>query len=162
MNQAHWHLALNHIPIVGVIIGTFILYIGLFRKNLDVQKVALWLFAAVAVVAIPALLTGEGAEEIVEDIAGIQKSIIENHEEVATITFWILILNGVLSLLWLYLQKIKPPSVKIVMYLIIVTAAASCIFSILAANSGGNIRHTEFGDKVVSKFSNVMYFLKNS
>ncbi|MBK8602240.1 MAG: hypothetical protein IPN87_03750 [Saprospiraceae bacterium] len=41
MNGAHFHLVVNHLPIVGLLIGILILITGLALKKVDIQLTAL-------------------------------------------------------------------------------------------------------------------------
>jgi len=68
MNGAHFHLVVNHLPIVGLLIGILILITGLALKKVDIQLTALGVFIFSAVSSIVAFNTGEGAEEVVEKI----------------------------------------------------------------------------------------------
>jgi hypothetical protein len=57
MNTVHWHLLLNHLPIIGGIIGMGILVAGFVLKNNPiVKRTALGVFVFSAVFAIPAFL----------------------------------------------------------------------------------------------------------
>jgi hypothetical protein len=45
MSAAHFHLALNHIPLLGLLFGTVLLAYGQWRKQEEVQKVSLALIS---------------------------------------------------------------------------------------------------------------------
>ena len=47
------------------------------------KRTAYLVLILAAVVAIPTFTTGEGAEEVVEKLAGIDENLIKNHQEVA-------------------------------------------------------------------------------
>jgi hypothetical protein len=47
------------------------------------KRISLGIFIIVALLAIPAYLTGEPTEELVENLPGVSKSSIEQHEEAA-------------------------------------------------------------------------------
>ncbi len=102
MNGAHWHLVVNHLPIIFPIVGVIVLITGLLAKSEAVKKTAFMIFILGALAAISAMSTGEGAEEVVEKINGVTENFIESHEETAE-TFAILsyILGGI-SLLGLW------------------------------------------------------------
>lgn len=89
MNDAHLHLVLNHLPIIIPLIGLLILIGGIIIKSEVVKRVAYLVFILGALAAIPAFATGEGAEEIIENMAGIDENLIKTHEEIAE-TFAIL------------------------------------------------------------------------
>lgn len=83
MNQAHFHLVLNHLPIVFPMVGLVILVGGLIVRSEIVKRVAYTIFIMGSLSAVAAMLTGEGAEEIVEKIQGVSEQFIKAHEEVA-------------------------------------------------------------------------------
>src|SRR5262245_57933499 len=81
MNAAHFHLIVTHFPIAGIVIGFLLLVFSLFKKSRELQMTSLVLFVGVAILTIPLYLSGEGAEELVEDAPGVSKQMIEEHEE---------------------------------------------------------------------------------
>ena len=89
MNSAHWHLLLNHLPLTGTIFSTLLLATGMIFKNQGLKQSGLALFILTALCAIPVFLTGEGAEDILESIGQKNEHFIHEHEEIASITFWI-------------------------------------------------------------------------
>ena len=107
MNDAHWHLVVNHFPIIGTILALAILITGLFLKNNSVKNTAYVLFIVAAIFAVFSMQTGEGAEEMVEDFPGIGKAIIHEHEELAEKLALVLYAMGGLSLLALFLNFIN-------------------------------------------------------
>lgn len=81
MNEVHLHLILNHLPIVGLPLATIMLIHAIRSGNEVTRKFAAALYAVVALSAVPAFLTGEPAEEIVENIQGTSHEAIEEHED---------------------------------------------------------------------------------
>jgi len=61
MNAAYTHIVLNHIPVIGMIIGFFLLVIGLLARRHILVKVSLVMFVVFALFTIPVYLTGEPA-----------------------------------------------------------------------------------------------------
>jgi len=154
MNEAHLHVALNHFPVVGAIIATGILLSGLLRKNEGVQRTALWIFILLALIAIPVLISGEAAKELLEHAPGFDEELIERHEELATITFWMLILSGIVSMVRLFFmhgKKWQPVFTKLIALLAVAVSAMVG----LTANTGGKIRHTEFEKTTIDSLQNI-------
>ena len=83
MNEAHLHMVVNHFPIIGTIFGLGILIAGIVLKNKTIKNTAYCLFIVAAVFAAISMGTGEGAEEMVEDMPSVGKQIIHEHEEMA-------------------------------------------------------------------------------
>ena len=73
MNDAHLHLVLNHLPIIIPVIGLLIMIGGLFFSSEILKRTAYLVYVLSAIVAIPAFATGEGAEEVLEKLTGIDK-----------------------------------------------------------------------------------------
>ena len=83
MNEAQLHMVVNHFPITGLIFGFGILIAGLVLKNNSIKNTAFGLFIVSALFAVFSMATGEGAEELVEDLPNIGHHIIHEHEEIA-------------------------------------------------------------------------------
>ena len=99
MNDAHLHLVVNHFPIIGTILALGTLVAGILLKNNSVKNTAYGLFIVAAVFAAFSMATGEGAEEMVEDMPSIGKRIIHEHEEIAEKFAIVLYLLGGISIL---------------------------------------------------------------
>jgi len=88
------------------------------------------------------MMTGEGAEEIVEEL-GISHDIIHEHEEIAETFMKILYALGILSILGLTANLKKHTKATIVSYIVLILAIGSAILSKNVGTSGGEISHTE-------------------
>jgi len=143
MNEAHFHLVVNHLPMVGVLVGFLVLVSGYITKNRQVRTTALGIFIFSALTAIAAFYTGEGAEDIVENLPGISETIIHNHEEVAELFFTMMLVLGGASLLTLFFQFKKLPFVKYGFVLVLLLSIGCIVISKNVGTSGGEIRHIE-------------------
>jgi hypothetical protein len=83
MSDAHWHLIVSHLPVLGVPFGAALLAAGLWRKNVTLQRTALVVLLLAGLAAGIAFVTGEPAEHMLENMAGRPESLIELHEEAA-------------------------------------------------------------------------------
>ncbi|MCE9611499.1 MAG: hypothetical protein K8R23_14980 [Chthoniobacter sp.] len=147
MNAAHFHLALNHLPVVGVLFGLGVLFAGRFLRSDVTMRVGLWLLVASGLFAIPAYLTGEPAEEIVEKIAGIGESLIERHEDAASIALAAALLAGVLAAVALFLAR-GGRAVSHLAFLVVAVVGAGAAGSMAwTAKLGGEIHHQEIRSK---------------
>ncbi|MCC8427201.1 hypothetical protein [Mucilaginibacter sp. UR6-11] len=150
MNQTHIHLIITHLPIFGSVLGAFVLIHGIWTKN------NMTLIAAYNVLIISALGagiaygTGEGAEETVEHIQGISKSLIEEHAESALFSLISLIIVGLVSLVGLFVTFRNSALTKL--FALITLFLSLAAFGIIARTGylGGQIRHTEIGKNTVS------------
>jgi hypothetical protein len=100
------------------------------------------------------MMTGEGAEEIVEEL-GISHDIIHEHEEVAETFMKVLYGLGILSILGLVATIKKHAKATVVSYIVLVLAIGSAVLSKSVGTSGGEIRHTEIRSTVSDVSSDV-------
>lgn len=142
MNAAHFHLILNHVPVIGAVGLAVLLAIAWVRRDTPLTKVSLALGAAVAAVAIVVYLTGEPAEELVENLAGISEPALEAHEDAAltaTIGFGIFG-AAALGMLLIFRRRAVPRWVSGAAFVAVAAVAGLMGWT---ANLGGQIRHTE-------------------
>ena len=143
MNQTHIHLLINHLPIFGSILGGFVLAHGLWTKSNQTKIAAYNVLIISTIGAVIAYLTGEAAEETVENIQGISKAMLDQHEDASVYALVALIILGVASLIGLFLTLKKSSFARTIA---VVTLFISLIsFGIIARTGylGGQIRHTE-------------------
>jgi uncharacterized membrane protein len=150
MNDAHLHMIVNHFPIIGTIFGFGFLVFGLVFKNKTLQNTSYVLFIVAAIFGALSMGTGEGAEELVEDMPNIGKQIIHEHEELAEKLALLLYVLGTLSLAGLYLNFKNHTKAKLLSFLILVIAAASLFLAQKVGTSGGEIRHTEIRENAIT------------
>ena len=143
MNDAHLHIVVNHFPIIGTIFGLGILIAGIFMKNIVIKNVAYILFVIAAIFAAVTMTTGEGAEEIAENLPSVTDQIIHEHEEMAEKLALVLYALGVISLLGLYLNFKNNAKAAVVSYIAIVVAVSGVFLGKQTGTTGGEIRHTE-------------------
>jgi uncharacterized membrane protein len=144
MNEAHLHLLFNHLPIVGGIIGTSILIAGfLLKNNTVVKQTALGVLIFSGLTAVPAFFTGEGAEEVVENIGGISHDVIEAHEDLGKLFFIFMMIGGVLSVITFVASLRKHKMTNMLFAIVLLLSLVSCVMAQRAGTSGGEIRHTE-------------------
>ncbi|MQP24218.1 hypothetical protein GFJ94_03965 [Flavobacterium sp. LMO8] len=142
MNQAHLHMVFNHFPIIGLFFGIGILAFGIFKKHTILVNTAYVMFIFCMIMAKATMMTGEGAEEIVEEL-GTSHEIIHEHEEIAETFMKVLYVLGILSILGLVANIKKHGKASIVSYVVIILAIGSAVLSKNVGTSGGEIRHTE-------------------
>lgn len=143
MNDAHLHLVVNHFPIIGTILGLGILIAGIILKNNTTKNVAYALFIVAAIFAAFSMYTGEGAEELVEDMPSVGEKIIKEHEEIAEKLALVLYFLGVISLVGLYANIKKWIRANLVSYLALTIGLVAVFLAQQVGTSGGEVRHTE-------------------
>ena len=143
MNDAHLHMVVNHFPIIGTIFGLGILITGMFLKNNPVKNTAYILFAVAAIFAAFSMGTGEGAEELVEDMPSVGKQIIHEHEEIAEKFAIIMYATGFFGLVSLFASFKKFRFATIFSYITLALALVAGVLTKSVGTTGGEIRHTE-------------------
>lgn len=146
MNDAHWHLVVNHFPIIGTIFGLGILIVGFILKSQTVKNTAYILFVVAAVFGFASMYTGEGAEEMVEDMPNIGHQIIHEHEELAEKLAILLYALALVSVGSLYTAIKNHKLAKIFSLLTLILAMVAVAVATKVGTSGGEIRHTEIRD----------------
>jgi uncharacterized membrane protein len=143
MNQTHIHLLINHLPIIGSILGALVLIHGIGVKSNQTIIAAYYIFILCALGAAIAYLTGEAAEESIENIQGVVKSSIEPHEEFALYSLISLIVLGIGSIAGLFLTWKDSPYIKNTSFVILFISMVSFALVARTGYLGGLIRHTE-------------------
>lgn len=143
MNGAQAHLLLNHLPVFGVAFGLLILLYGIFRKCDVVKRVALGLFILTALGTIPTYLTGESAQEVVEEVPGVDKSFIEEHEESAMISLIGIEALGVISLAGLFLSRRSGTTPPMLVSVVVLLGSGALALVAWTSHLGGLIHHPE-------------------
>ena len=143
MDQTHIHLLITHLPIFGSILGGLVLLHGIGVRSDQTNIAAYYIFILSSIGAGIAYLTGEGAEETVENIQGVIEATIKTHEEFALFALISLIILGVASLVGLFLTFRKSPLTRTVAIIILFISFIS--FGVVARTGylGGQIRHAE-------------------
>jgi len=143
MNWAHFHLLLNHIPVLGTVFGLSLLGWAMLRRDLGVQRVALGVFVAIALLALPAYFTGEPAKDVVEHAARVSEQAVEAHERAALLSLIGVELLGLVGLIGLYAARgTRPLSAHVTRAALLVSVLTAGLMA-RTANLGGQIRHLE-------------------
>jgi hypothetical protein len=143
MSAAHLHLALNHIPVLGTLLGATVLAYGLGRGYEAVQRVGLVLLVVAGGGALAVYWTGGAAEEVVEGLAGVSHEAIEAHEAWG----WYALLTGIGSggaafvalIVRSMGRRVTPWGHVVVLGLALLSSGAM----MYTANLGGQVHHPE-------------------
>lgn len=149
MNDAHLHLVLNHLPIIIPVIGLLVLLGGLIVKSEVVKRTAYSIFILAAIVTIPAFATGEGAEEVIEELSGIDENLIKAHEEIADIFAIFCYLLGGISVVGIWSNFYKKSFSNIISYVTIFVCLITLYYAKQTGTTGGEIRHSEIRENNV-------------
>ena len=150
MNTPHLHLLLNHVPTVGTVIAFGLFLLSFVRKDDGLKRVSLEVFYIIALLTLPAYLSGVGTQMALDQNPNVSKEIITAHHDAALIAFVFMLLTGGMSWLalwqWRRLSRPRNGSLATVMIL----GAITLVLMGRAANNGGEIRHPEILDKGVA------------
>ena len=151
-DPTHVHLLLNHVPTVGFLIGLLLFVSSWIARNVELKRASLLVLVGVALVTIPAYVSGNAAEEVLCAGGGktpacadpsVSKSLIETHEGAALLAFAAIVLTGAFA--WLGLWQIRRTSRAESWNLAVILLLTLVAFGLVAraANIGGEIRHPE-------------------
>ena len=143
MNDAHFHLLLNHLPVILPLIGIVILIEGLLLNSQIVIKTAYFILIFAAMATIPMVATGEKAEKVVEKLNGVDEQLLKTNEEISE-TFAILcyVLSGI-AIFGLWANFYRKSFSKIINFTIIAVCIFTLIFAEITSIAGGEMRHSE-------------------
>lgn len=143
MNASYLHLVFNHLPLFGALFGTTALVWGLLRANPGLKTAGLVFLLAASIGGWIAHITGEKSEHYVESLEGISRQAVHAHEEAAETTHLFVVPLGALVLLAFYLEKKSSRWTTLTLWSVAALGLATLITSVIAAESGGHIIHTE-------------------
>lgn len=149
MSSAHLHLMLNHIPLFGLLFGGGLLIYAMARGSDLVTQISMVFFVIAGLGAGGTYLTGEGAEEVVEDLSGVTHSAIEAHEEVGFYALIATAVLGVLSLLFLFWYRGRSIPRAASVGLLVLTLIGIGVVG-YTAYTGGQINHPELREETAS------------
>jgi len=145
MNLAHLHLVLNHIPIIGTMIGLGLFIVSILSDIDDLKRASLMVFAGVALLALPTFFSGVGAQGALRKDAAVPASLIERHEGAAILALFFMEVTGAFALVGLWrrdrLFTGKPWSSNLALILSFSIVTAGLMTRVGA--TGGDIRHPE-------------------
>ncbi len=143
MDWTQIHLALNHLPVIGLPLLLVLLMIGGWRQSQEVTRLALWGIATLAMLAIGIKFTGDFAAEQSQQQFAAVKGLVSRHEETGdqvTASVFMLGLSAVLAL-WLMRRGRWARVWTLLLVLVLGVVTTGLYFR--CAHSGGQISHPE-------------------
>jgi len=142
LNLPHLHLILNHVPTVGTVIAFGLLATALMRKSDALARAALELFYGVALLTLPAYVTGLATAQVLKEIPEVSAEAIARHHDAAVIASFLMLFTG--GLAWLALWQSRQGGRKTATtWSVLILAALTLATMGGAASLGGEIRHPE-------------------
>jgi hypothetical protein len=144
VNAAHFHLIVNHLPIVGAVLSVPLLVLALFqRADRGALRAAVAVLVLSAGGALASLWSGEPAEEQVEHLPGTSEAAIEIHEERAELATGLSVVTALLGVGALVLAERRrigsAAPIAVTLAGAVLTAGAMA----WTGSTGGVIRHPE-------------------
>ncbi|MCX7992706.1 MAG: hypothetical protein N2651_03445 [Fimbriimonadales bacterium] len=143
MNGAQLHLMLNHLPVMGALFSLLLLGWALVRRSPELLKTALVVVVLVGLTSVPAYLTGEPAEQVIEHLPGVDEAYISEHESLGKFALTSGVTLSLVAAVALGIGLRSPKGLLIGAALVWLLNAL--VFGVMGytAHSGGMIRHPE-------------------
>lgn len=84
------HQVLVHFPIAGILFCLLGLIFGLWRRNIEIQRLSLGMLVLAGIVAIATYLSGLAAEIQVLETTNTPRNLVEMHAQASVVAFWFL------------------------------------------------------------------------
>ena len=150
MNLVHLHLLLNHLPTIGTVIAIGLFIVSLGGIHHDVRRVSLGLFFVIAILSMPAYMTGNAAQEAIVGQEGVSEAMMATHQEAALLAFLVMEITGLVA--WFALWQFRRTAVAgtWVVPAILILSLVTFVLMARAATMGGEIRHPEIRAEVAA------------
>jgi len=145
MNLAHLHLVLNHVPIVGTVIGVGLLVVSLAGNTDGFKRASLMILAVVALLTLPTFFSGIGAQRAITRDPAVSALLIQRHEGAAMLALFFIEIAGALALagLWQdHRSNIGKRWTWIPMAILLFSVVTAGLLA-RVGTTGGEIRHPE-------------------
>ena len=86
-NYTHVHLLLNHVPTIGSVVALGLFVVAFIRRDEGLKLVGLEVTFAIALLTLPAYMTGVAAFQKMRSQPGISETAIRLHQDVALYGF---------------------------------------------------------------------------
>jgi hypothetical protein len=139
MNPAELHLAINHLPVIGLPFAAALLAAGLARASEELSRAGLWALAAAGLSALPVYWSGRQVGDVALDWPGVDPATVDVHYHAAKLAMGAAVVVGVLALGVLLRRGVARKAAAAVL----LAALAAAGLSARAAHLGGLIRHVE-------------------
>jgi uncharacterized protein YndB with AHSA1/START domain len=136
------HLALNHVPLVGLALGLAFFVSGLLRRSSAAVLAALRLFVAIGIVALPVVGSGLMSANVLGNAAWLDANALGSHQRAGIVSLAVLVTLGGWSggILWFSRKTSMLPRWGPTTILVLALVGFGvCLWT---AYIGGRLRHT--------------------
>ena len=143
MSHDHIHLLLNHVPTIGAGATLALLLMAFVRRNEHLTHAGLEALYIVALLTLPAYITGVGASRELRAVSGVSDYAMRMHHDAALWGFAVLNFAGFLGwlALWQMRRRGHPPRGLVAAATAVLVVSLAMMAGV--ANLGGQIRHPE-------------------
>jgi uncharacterized membrane protein len=144
MTLPHLHLLVNHVPTVGTAIAIGLLILTIVRKHDAIRRVSLELFCLIALVTLPAYLSGVGTQlRLEEQLPDVSVALMQRHHDAAVLSSILMLLTG--GFAWIGLWQFRRISRQTGFNLgaVLLLSVLTMVLMARTATMGGEIRHPE-------------------
>ncbi|HEY6360575.1 MAG TPA: hypothetical protein VIX63_05700 [Vicinamibacterales bacterium] len=143
VNVAHLHLLLNHFPTIGTVVGLGLLLLAFARRNDHLVRASLEVFFLIALLTLPAYLTGVAAQTVVQGRAGVSDAAITAHQNAALLAFLLMEVTGALAWFGLWQSRRNSRPGRSTLGTVLLLSVVTVVLMGRAATYGGEISHPE-------------------
>ncbi len=139
----HLHLLLNHFPIIGTIVGAGLFLASFLVHAQGLRRTSLIVLVAMALLTIPAFVTGVGAQVKITRTPGVSDDLILRHLGSAELSVWFMEITGALAAVALWRSGQHDTTPRWVTPAIALFLLITVVLMARTGNTGGDIRHPE-------------------
>jgi uncharacterized membrane protein len=143
MNWPYIHLLINHLPVMGFSFGLLFLVYAMMRKNEQLKTTSLGFIILLTLLTVLVYFTGGQAGDIMERLPDVSKSLVEQHDEAASVALTGSLVLGMITLGgFLFFRRAATIPLWFMVLILVLTIAVNVLMGV-TANFGGQIRHPE-------------------
>jgi uncharacterized membrane protein len=143
VNVVHLHLLLNHVPTVGEVVGLGLLLLALVRRNEHLKHAGLEVLFAIAVLTLPAYMSGVAAHQKLRDQPGISDDAMRVHHDAALAGFVVTEFAGFVAWVALWQSRRRGRAAPGLIPAVTLLSVVALVLMARAATLGGEIHHPE-------------------
>jgi uncharacterized membrane protein len=144
MNSAYYHLLINELPLIGVIIAIVVLIIGLLTKHNSVKRTSLGLFMLSGILTIPSYFTGKRTQLLLNGSEGIDPEFVRLHAQAGEEFIRMIAILAVIALVTFVVDIKGHRKTSSLLYIATLAAAIFMFFMVQhVGTTGREIRHPE-------------------
>jgi hypothetical protein len=143
MDSVQLHLALNHLPVIGVPLLTLMLSVGWGFRQTEVIRFALWSLLILSALAIAIKFTGDFAAEALQQELASVGELVSAHEESADQATTGVFLLAIAATIALITGRRGRVILRWALVLVLLAGIATSVLYARTAHQGGVIKHPE-------------------